>query len=117
MDIKSIYRQVLSEWQNEGRWGGRCFFCGEPWNELAHNFSDSKPHRKLMGETLLDMPLTQLVPSCRECNSGIHRGYSREIKCSGADALALILIARETWERYARYAMNTPAVISGIKKL
>ena len=73
--LEQIFHEELAEAKAEG-WDGKCCFCGKrPYTCLAHNNAQSKAHYKMVGD-LVDAPISQVVPSCTECNMA----YEREIK-------------------------------------
>jgi hypothetical protein len=111
----SFFGEALSDAREHGGWDGVCVFCGKaPYTDLAHNQSRSESNIKIFGKTLVDAPIIQVLPSCRECNSGIHSGYAREIKHFPP---ILASLARDSWDRFFAAAFNDPKIISKIEKI
>lgn len=109
--IIAIFGEMLADAHAKNEWDGICLFCGhEKYTGLAHNISASKANYDIFG-TMIDMPIVNVIPSCRECNSGHHRGYARRVQYTPA---VVIRIARAAWDQYYSQCMKNPKIISRI---
>jgi hypothetical protein len=61
------------------------------------SFVDPEYHRY---DIIIDMPIIQTLPSCRDCNSGISNGYQRVLNLKTFVSSAVVNAGREAFERW-----------------
>jgi hypothetical protein len=91
-DAKSLYD--LRKGNPRERWNGMCCFCGfKPYTELLHFMPQTKANIKMVGD-IIDAPIVQVLPGCRQCNSVTYESIPKHVP------YAVILAGRKAFQRY-----------------